>query len=393
MICPILSQAHREKDGSVSFDHHECIESACIFWAEEVHSCSIRASGLLVIARARAALGDAPEGAEPSSAGGDLLFGPGKATLDPEALAPVISGLDRIHQSARDTGLKLLEGVAALEEPLKATGVELGGRMEALNTALLSVTASVEGRMARVEEGVQHVRKAVIDGAIAKPTFVNELETTLTSLIRRVGGVADRFSSLTETLEGVSSEVSRLNAAHEEISAALSAEADRRRQDEARRRHDDARTLNSRGVALYHKGASEAAEAAFRQAVHLDPEFAEAHNNLGLTLSRAGHGDEAKQCFSRALELDPGMAEAVNNLGFLFHKGMDFEKAVEMFRKAAASSGDASVAYTNLGNACYGLARYTEAVDAWKKALEHDPLNENARRALQMFQQGDALPS
>jgi Tfp pilus assembly protein PilF len=394
MICPILTQSLRDKDGNTSFEHHECIEGACTFWADEVRSCSLRASGLLIIARARAALATGAEGEAAAPAQpGEPLFGSPRAVVDPETLAPILSGLDRMQNNARETGLKLLEGVAALEEPLKATGHELGARLDSINATLLSATTAMEGRIGRVEEGLQEVRRAVVDGVVAKPAFVAELEETLGSLTRRLGVLGDRFTGLSDNLESVSSEVSRLGSAHEEIAAALARESDRRQQDEARRQREEARVLNTRGVALFHKGSSEAAEAAFRQAIGMDPAFAEAHNNLGLALSRLGREDEAREAFTRALEIDPGLAEAINNLGFLFHRGMEFEKAVEMFRRAASTAKEASVAYANLGNACYGLARYGDAVDAWKKALEQDPLNEQARHALQMFQQGETRPS
>ena len=49
MICPILSQAARDGEGNVVWDHHDCIETACTFWASEINDCGIRASGLVVI--------------------------------------------------------------------------------------------------------------------------------------------------------------------------------------------------------------------------------------------------------------------------------------------------------------------------------------------------------
>jgi len=81
----------------------------------------------------------------------------------------------------------------------------------------------------------------------------------------------------------------------------------------------------------------------------------------------------------------------MNNLGFLFHQNMQFEKAVDMFRRSALETQDASLAYTNLGNACYKLGKYADAVDAWKKAVDQNPLNESAAKALRMFQQEHAV--
>jgi Tfp pilus assembly protein PilF len=48
------------------------------------------------------------------------------------------------------------------------------------------------------------------------------------------------------------------------------------------------------------------------------------------------------------------------------------------------------VAYANLGNSFYKMKLADKAVEAWRRALELDPMNENARRSLRMFQQDPA---
>ena len=141
MICPILSQSSRDKDGNTAWDHHECVENSCTFWAEEIHDCGIRASGLVIIARARAAVAGNEPGADGRAMpAGEPLFAPPTAVFDASSLAPIVAAVDKTNSAMRETGLKLLEGVAALEEPLRATGIELGGRLESLNAAVLSVT-------------------------------------------------------------------------------------------------------------------------------------------------------------------------------------------------------------------------------------------------------------
>ena len=64
-----------------------------------------------------------------------------------------------------------------------------------------------------------------------------------------------------------------------------------------------------------------------------------------------------------------------------------FDRAVQMFGQAIQNSADSSVAYTNLGNSFYKMKQAEKAVEAWRRALELDPMNENARRSLRMFQQ------
>ncbi|MCZ6695047.1 MAG: tetratricopeptide repeat protein, partial [Acidobacteria bacterium] len=60
------------------------------------------------------------------------------------------------------------------------------------------------------------------------------------------------------------------------------------------------------------------------------------------------------------------------------------------FGQAIENAADTSIAYTNLGNSFYKLQQPDRALQAWKRALEFDPMNENARRGLRMFQQDGA---
>ena len=96
---------------------------------------------------------------------------------------------------------------------------------------------------------------------------------------------------------------------------------------------------------------------------------------------------ENAAAFQKAIEIDPGMGEVYNNLGFLYHTTLKYDQALEMFNQALQAGSDSAVAYTNLGNTFYKMSRHEQAVQAWKRALELDPLNENARRCLRMYQQ------
>jgi len=308
MICPILSQPRRGEDGSVAWEHHECLREGCTFWAAEPQDCALRASGLAILRREAARAGEAPT-PDPAT----LLSGPlarlGQLESKMEMLA------ERGSAATRDLGIRLLEGVAALEQPVGALRDE------------------VESIRARFQE--------------------------MSGVLKEALGVIERQRR---------SEEER----HE------------------RERRDEARACNARGVALFHKGMHEAAEAAFRRAVECDPTIAEAHNNLGLSLSRMGRAEEAAAAFEKSIEIKPDLAGALNNMGFLCHEGMAFEQAAEWFRRAALAGSESSVAYTNLGNALYRMNRHTQAVDAWKRALEADPLNEGAARALRMFEGAEA---
>ena len=54
---------------------------------------------------------------------------------------------------------------------------------------------------------------------------------------------------------------------------------------------------------------------AYRRALELKPDYAEAHTNLGAAFMDQGKLEEAVACCRRALELKPDLAAAHNNLG------------------------------------------------------------------------------
>jgi cytochrome c-type biogenesis protein CcmH/NrfG len=59
------------------------------------------------------------------------------------------------------------------------------------------------------------------------------------------------------------------------------------------------------GHALKESGDVVSAEAAYRQAIELDPEMAEWHFSLGHALALQGRTDEAREAFRRFERLDP----------------------------------------------------------------------------------------
>ncbi len=73
------------------------------------------------------------------------------------------------------------------------------------------------------------------------------------------------------------------------------------------------------GATAAGQGQLDEAEACFRQAVTLKPDYAEAHYNLGLSLRDQGKLDDTVASFRRALTLKPDYAEAHNNLGLTLH--------------------------------------------------------------------------
>ncbi|MEU8381143.1 tetratricopeptide repeat protein [Streptosporangium sp. NPDC048865] len=113
------------------------------------------------------------------------------------------------------------------------------------------------------------------------------------------------------------------------------------------------------------------AEAAYRQAIEIDPDFAYAHNGRGIALWSLGRFAEAEAAFRQAIEIDPGFAYAHNNLGNTLVQLGRFADAETAYRKAAEIAPD--LTHYGLGNTLVQLGRFAEAETAYRKAVKIAP--------------------
>jgi DNA-binding winged helix-turn-helix (wHTH) protein/TolB-like protein/Flp pilus assembly protein TadD len=123
----------------------------------------------------------------------------------------------------------------------------------------------------------------------------------------------------------------------------------------------------------------------FRQAITLDPTFAEAY--VGVADSYATLGlyavlppkeafPAAKEAAKRALEMDDGLAEAHATLGFInFYYDWNGVDAGNEFRRALADNPNYAMAHSWYGESLAAMGRFPEAVAEAERALEDDPLS------------------
>ena len=78
---------------------------------------------------------------------------------------------------------------------------------------------------------------------------------------------------------------------------------------------------NNLAIILFNEGRIAEAEQGLREALKYKPSLAEAHNNLGMTLVRRNKYQEAAAHFARALALKPGFTIAKGNLESLVRDG------------------------------------------------------------------------
>jgi Flp pilus assembly protein TadD len=142
----------------------------------------------------------------------------------------------------------------------------------------------------------------------------------------------------------------------------------------------DSRTSDADAIFAYQIGAIESAkgniseaEVAYRRALKLKPDFAEAFNNLGILLVRAKRFFEAEAAYRRALELKPDFLEARNNLGNLLAHTNRFVEAEAAYLRALELEPDSAETLNNLGSLYTDTKRIVEAEAAYRRALELNP--------------------
>jgi tetratricopeptide (TPR) repeat protein len=127
------------------------------------------------------------------------------------------------------------------------------------------------------------------------------------------------------------------------------------------------------GIALQAEGKILQAIENYRQAVLLQPDFAEAHDNLGTALQDEGRLEDAVASHRRAISLKPGLAGAHFNIGNALQKLARPGEAIESYRQAIFLNPNFADAHGNMGNALRAQGRLNEALASYRKALSLKP--------------------
>ncbi|MBJ3775913.1 tetratricopeptide repeat-containing sulfotransferase family protein [Acuticoccus mangrovi] len=130
---------------------------------------------------------------------------------------------------------------------------------------------------------------------------------------------------------------------------------------------------NNLANALRAAGEVEAALAAYGEAIAIHPEFAEAYNNLGAALSGLGRYGEAVAALGKAVRLRPAYPSALNNLGVALGEYGRYGEAISCLERAVALQPDFAEAHNNLGNTLRAAGRHRCALAAYERALALRP--------------------
>ena len=131
--------------------------------------------------------------------------------------------------------------------------------------------------------------------------------------------------------------------------------------------------LNIQGVILKSLGQLDLSVDAYKKALVIKPDFADAYNNMGLTLQEKGELDEAIKAYKKALFTKPYRAEVYNNMGLTLKEQGELDEAIEAYKKALVIKPDFAEAYNNMGLTLQEQGELDESMEAYRKALVTKP--------------------
>jgi tetratricopeptide (TPR) repeat protein len=136
---------------------------------------------------------------------------------------------------------------------------------------------------------------------------------------------------------------------------------------------DPARAQNVRGIALAQEGKWDEAIAAFREAIRLRPDYADAMNNLGNIFYFQKKLDDAVACYKDVIRVAPDHAGAYSNLGEVVRQQGNLADAVTYCERAVQLRPDFAQARVHLGLALSANERFEEALPQFEEAIRLQP--------------------
>ena len=137
---------------------------------------------------------------------------------------------------------------------------------------------------------------------------------------------------------------------------------------------DSAEAQYALGVWRYYGAYDVAgAEAAYRNAILLRPEWSWAHNALGIVLFATGREDEGMAAFEEAMRLAPAWSRPYNDLAILYRRAGKMKGAEREIRRALELDPDGPVTHYNYGVLLDVQGHAEEAAAEYRRVIELEP--------------------
>ncbi len=136
-----------------------------------------------------------------------------------------------------------------------------------------------------------------------------------------------------------------------------------------------AEAYNNLGLVHIKNNDASAALVPLKKAISLKPAYAEAHHNLGVALAALEDHAAALAAYNKALELRPAYANALNSRGNLFATMKKYAEATADLKAALQLVPNDAEVISNLGAVLSDLGQAEEAIDYAEKAVQLEPEN------------------
>ena len=149
---------------------------------------------------------------------------------------------------------------------------------------------------------------------------------------------------------------------------------------------ENALLLRTVGSIRHMKGDRNGAADAFRKAVDVDPEDAQAWADLGAVLGSQEDTVGAIKALHQAFSLDPSLLVAGQNLGLALMKANRPDDAAVIFQRLIDHGARSAPVYGWLGHACAAIDRPEHAAEAYRAALAINPDDANIMLTLAIIE-------
>ena len=234
---------------------------------------------------------------------------------------------------------------------------------------------------------LEKARRLIRDAQVLAPSLPMAVRREGSLLVAKGDseGAIERFQQALELDPGNAKDYYiYLGRAHEMLNRLEEAEASYRKAIELD--PDYIRAYINLGCTFLDQGRFYEAEASFRKALELDPDYARAYNNLADSLLHQGRLAEAETSIRRAIELDPRLPTFQTTFGEILRSQGRLAEAEVSLRIALELEGPSAqnmvFTYNYLGEVLGDLNRLGEAEASYRKALELDPGYEPAQQNL-----------
>jgi serine/threonine-protein kinase len=126
-------------------------------------------------------------------------------------------------------------------------------------------------------------------------------------------------------------------------------------------------------VALAGQGKLDAAIAEDREAIRLQPDYVEAHRSLGIELGDQGKVEEAIFEYRTAIRLMPDYGDSHYDLGLVLATQGKIDEAIAEFRETIRLKPDDAMGYASLGGALAEQGDHGEALANFRTAVRINP--------------------